>query len=142
MTTFIQKAADVRRTWHLVDAADKPLGTLAVRVAVMLRGKNRPTFTPHVDGGDFVIVINAAKVRLTGSKEDKKIYTRFSGYRHGLREMKASFVRERHPDRMIQQAVRGMLPDNTLCRKMLKRLKVYAGAEHPHAAQSPTPAEV
>jgi large subunit ribosomal protein L13 len=137
MKSFVAKDPGPNRAWLLVDAADLPLGRVAVKIADALRGKDKPTYTPHVDTGDFVVVINAEKVKLTGNKDDQKIYKRFSGWRGGLKETKASVVRERHPDRMIRQAVRGMMPKNTLNRKAISRLKVYAGAEHPHEAQNP-----
>lgn len=113
------------------------MGRLAVKIANILRGKNKVTFTPHVDTGDFVVVINAEKVKLTGRKDEQKIYQRYSGYRGGLKEIKASVVRERHPDRLIKLAVKGMLPKNNLGRKVFGRLKVYAGGGHPHTAQNP-----
>ena len=126
----------------LVDATDKPLGRLAVGIANALRGKNRPTFSPSVDTGDFVVVVNAEKVKLTGKKEEQKIYHRYSGYRGGLKEFPASVVRERHPDRLVKLAVRGMLPRNKMAKRILGRLKVYAGDEHPHEAQNPTKVEL
>jgi large subunit ribosomal protein L13 len=125
------------RAWLLVDAADKPLGRVAVKIADALRGKDKPTFTPHVDTGDFVVVVNAEKVKLSGNKDENKIYHRYSGWRSGLKEIKASVMRERHPDRMVRLAVRGMLPKNRLSRRVFRRLKVYAGTEHPHEAQNP-----
>ena len=131
------KNPGVDRRWLLVDAANKPLGRLAVSIANTLRGKNRPDFYPSVDTGDFVIVINAEKVALTGRKEETKTYQRFSGWRGGLKVTPIATVRERHPDRIITNAVRGMMPRNFLCRDALTRLKVYRGAEHPHAAQKP-----
>ena len=137
MKTFVAKDPGADRAWFLVDAEDKPLGRVAVKVANALRGRNKPTFTPHVDTGDFVVVINAEKVKLTGRKEEQKVYQRYSGYRGGLKETKASVVRERHPDRLIKLAVKGMLPKNNLSRKIFRRLKVYAGAQHPHEAQNP-----
>ncbi|MBT3294798.1 MAG: 50S ribosomal protein L13 [Verrucomicrobia bacterium] len=137
MKSFVAKDPGADRAWLLVDVADKPLGRVAVKIADALRGKNKPTYTPHVDTGDFVVVINAEKVKLTGNKDEKKIYHRYSGWRSGLKETKASVMRERHPDRMIRLAVRGMLPRNTLSRNTARRLKVYAGAEHPHEAQNP-----
>ena len=137
MKSFVAKDPGPDRAWLLVDAADLPLGRVAVKIADALRGKNKPTFTPHVDTGDFVVVINAEKVKLTGNKEDQKIYHRYSGWRSGLKETKASVMRERHPDRMIRLAVNGMMPTNTLNRHAIRRLKIYAGAEHPHEAQNP-----
>ena len=138
MKTTLPQDPGTDRNWVLVDADGKALGRLAVQIANILRGKTKPTFSPQVDTGDFVVVINAEKVSLTGRKEEQKIYKRYSGFRGGLKEVKASAVRERHPDRMILQAVKGMLPKNTLSRKMFSRLKVYAGSEHPHAAQNPS----
>jgi large subunit ribosomal protein L13 len=135
MKSFIANNPGAAREWVVVDAADKPLGRLAAKVADVLRGKDKPTFTPHVDSGSFVVVVNAQKVKLTGRKEDQKIYQHYTGYRSGLKETPASVMRERHPERMIELAVRGMLPKNKLSRKILRHLKVYAGAEHPHAAQ-------
>jgi large subunit ribosomal protein L13 len=135
MKSFIAKNPGAAREWVVVDAADKPLGRLAAKVADVLRGKDKPTFTPHVDSGSFVVVVNAQKVKLTGRKEDQKIYQHYTGYRSGLKETPASVMRERHPERMIELAVRGMLPKNKLSRKILRHLKVYAGAEHPHEAQ-------
>lgn len=131
------KPGEVPRQWWLVDATDQVVGRLATRLAVVLMGKHRPTYTPHTDTGDFVVVVNAEKVKLTGRKEEQKMYQRYSGHRGGLKKTKASVVRAKHPDRMIQQAVKGMLPRNTLSRRMFSRLKVYAGAEHPHDAQAP-----
>ncbi|MBT8214183.1 MAG: 50S ribosomal protein L13 [Acidimicrobiia bacterium] len=137
--TFSQRPADVERAWLLVDATDIPIGRLATRVASILRGKHKPTFTPHVDGGDYVVVINAAAVGSTGKKETDKKYFRHSGYPGGLREESLGRLRETHPERIIESAVKGMLPKNRLGRKMISKLKVYPGAEHPHAAQGPQP---
>lgn len=137
MKSFVAKSPGDQRAWFVVDAENQPLGRLAVKVADVLRGKDKPTFTPHVDTGAFVIVVNAEKVKLTGRKEQQKVYRRYSGHRSGLSETRASVMRERHPDRMIRLAVRGMLPKNNLSRQMFRRLKVYAGAEHPHEAQHP-----
>lgn len=142
MKTTILKEQDVKRTWLLVDASDKTLGRLAVKLADMIRGRNKATYTPHVDGGDFVVVINARKVRLTGSKEEQKVYWSFSGHRGGYKRVLAARMRERHPERMIYRAVKGMLPNNRLARTSFKRLKVYPGAEHPHAAQKPAQVEI
>ena len=141
MRTFLPKDPGADRQWFLVDAEGKPLGRLAVKVAGLLRGKQKVYFTPQVDVGDFVVVINAEKVKLTGRKNEQKIYRRFSGYRGGLKEVTASVMRQRHPDRMIKLAVERMLPKNYLCRKVFRRLKVYAGKEHPHAAQKPQKAD-
>ncbi len=138
MKTFIPKDPGENRRWLVVDAAGKPLGRLAVEIANALRGKDQPTFTPWVDTGAFVVVTNAAKVKLTGNKEQDKIYQHFTGYRGGLYETTAEEMRAKHPDWMIKKAVEGMLPGNTLARGMMRRLKVYAGAEHPHEAQNPS----
>jgi large subunit ribosomal protein L13 len=142
MKTFLPKASAIERKWVLIDAAGKPVGRLAVRIANILRGKDKPTFTPSVDTGDFVVVVNAEKVKLTGRKEQQKTYARYSGYRGGLQEIPVARVRERHPDWIITLAVRGMLPKNHLSRTLLRRLKVYAGEAHPHAAQNPVAVEV
>lgn len=125
------------RAWFLIDAKDKTLGRLAVVAANKLRAKDLPTFDPSVDAGGFVIVVNAAQVKLTGKKEEQKIYQRYSGYRNGRKEFTAATMRERHPERMIMEAVRGMLPKNNIARKMMTRLKVFPGPEHAHAAQKP-----
>ena len=141
MKTTLAKQPQTDRAWLLVDAVDKPLGRLAVKIADALLGKHRPEYTPHVDTGDFVVVVNADKVKLTGRKEEQKLYRRYSGYRGGLKEIKASVVRKRHPDRLIRLAVKGMLPKNNLSRGVFRRLKVYAGEQHPHAAQHPRAVE-
>lgn len=130
------------RHWFIADARDKVLGRFASHVATILRGKHKPTFTPHVDGGDFVVVVNAKQVRLTGRKLDQKEYIRHSGYPGGLRTDTARFMLDRHPDRVLRAAVKGMLPKGPLGRRMLSKLKVYPGAEHPHAAQKPTVLEI
>ena len=140
--TFVPKENSIQRTWFLVDAAGKPLGRLATRVANLLRGKDKVTYTPQVDQGDFVVVVNAEKVKLSGRKEEQKMYSRYSGYRSGHKLVPASFMRDRHPDRMIELAVRGMLPNNHLSREFFGRLKVYAGTAHPHAAQNPKAIEL
>ena len=126
-----------KRQWFIVDAKDKPLGRLAVVIANKLRAKDLPTFDPSVDAGAFVVVVNAALVKLTGKKEQQKDYQRYSGYRDGLKHFTAAQMRAKHPDRMIKEAVWGMLPKNTIARKMMTRLKVFAGPEHTHAAQKP-----
>jgi len=140
MRTYVAKPAEARdsRKWWVVDAKGQPLGRLASKIATVLRGKHKPTFTPHVDTGDFVIVINAGKVKLTGSKSDQKMYYRHSGYPGGLREEVFSQVIRRKPALPIQQAVRGMLPKNVLGRQMLRKLRIYRTADHPHQAQKPT----
>ncbi len=135
-TTFL-KDSEVDRKWHVVDAAGKPVGRLAAEVASVLRGKHKPSFAPHVDNGDFVIVINAEKVYLSGNKESQKLYQKYTGYSNGLTKRPASFIRERNPERLVQQAVWGMIPRTRQGRKVIKRLKVYAGSEHQHAAQKP-----
>ncbi len=137
MKTQFAKKNEVDRKWYVIDAKDAILGRLAVKVATQLRGKSKPVFTPNTDTGDFVIVINAEKVRLTGNKMKDKVYYHHSGYVGGIKAQTAKELLEKHPERMIEKAVWGMLPKNTLGRKMIKKLKVYRGAEHPHAAQSP-----
>ena len=140
--TFSPKAADIQRQWHVIDAADVVLGRLASRSAILLRGKHKPIFAPHVDTGDFVIIVNAAKVALTGNKlQDKRAY-RHSGYPGGLRSVSYADLMARNPEKAVEKAVRGMLPKNTLGRHQLSKLKVYAGPEHPHAAQMPVPFEI
>ena len=140
MKTFSLRKEDVERRWWLVDAADKPLGRLASRIAQILRGKHKPTFTPHVNGGDFVIVINAEKVQLTGRKPEQKRYFRHTGYMGHERFTPVSKVISKHPERVIEKAVHGMLPKTALGRQVLRRkLRVYAGSDHPHVAQQPTP---
>ena len=137
-TTRSTRPADVERRWLVVDAADQVLGRLATRVATILRGKHTARFTPHVDTGDFVIVVNAEKVKLTGRKREQKTYYRHSGYPGGVKSTTAGrLLSGPHADRVVRQAVRGMLPKNSLGRDMLRKLKVYAGPEHPHAAQKP-----
>ena len=140
--TFTPKPGDLNHDWFVVDAADIPLGRLASNVAQILRGKHKPTFAPHVDGGDYVVVINAEKIAVTGRKEDAKIYYRHSGYPGGLRASTLRELRETFPDRVIRNAVRGMLPKNRLGRQIMGKLKVYAGPEHPHAAQNPQPLDI
>jgi large subunit ribosomal protein L13 len=140
--TFSPKAADVQRQWHVIDATDVILGRLASQSATLLRGKHKPIFAPHVDTGDFVIIINAAKLALSGNKlQDKRAY-RHSGYPGGLRSMSYAELMAKSPERAVEKAVRGMLPKNTLGRHMLSKLKVYAGPEHPHQAQQPVPFEI
>ncbi len=140
--TTLPATSDIERTWHLVDAEDKVLGRLAVKIANVLRGRDKPIYTPHIDTGDFVVVINAEKVKLTGRKDEQKMYQRYSGYRGGQKETKAADLRAKHPERLIQFAVKGMLPKNALCRQAFKRLKVYAGTGHPHEAQDPQAMEL
>ncbi len=138
MKTFTATPADISHDWHVVDAAGVPLGRLASAVAQLIRGKHKPTYTPHMDGGDFVIVINAEKVRLTGRKLDQKTYFKHTGYMGHESHTPARDLLAKHPDRVIEKAVFGMLPKTSLARQKLRtKLKVYAGAEHPHAAQQP-----
>jgi len=139
MKTTIPRADEVRHNWLMMDATDQSLGRFAVKIADRLRGKHKPTYTPHVDTGDFVVVINARCVKLTGKKNDQKIYQDYSGYRGGLKQIKASVVRANNPERMIYDAVKRMLPKNRLMREAFQRLKVYAGDKHPHSGQSPQP---
>jgi large subunit ribosomal protein L13 len=140
--TYSPKPGDVQRQWHVIDASDVVLGRLATQTATLLRGKHKPVFAPHVDMGDFVIIVNAGKVALTGNKRETKVAYRHSGYPGGLRRIPFSELLEKRPERAVEQAVRGMLPKNSLGRQMLKKLKVYAGPMHPHGAQQPTPFEI
>ncbi|MBK1735618.1 50S ribosomal protein L13 [Halorhodospira abdelmalekii] len=142
MKTYSAKPAEVQRDWYLVDATDKTLGRLASEIAFRLRGKHKPVFTPHVDTGDYIVVINAEKVRVTGRKERDKHYYWHTGYPGGIKSRTVSEVREQHPERLIESAVRGMLPKNPLGRAMFKKLKVYVGGEHRHQAQQPQPLEI
>lgn len=135
--TYIAKPSEVERKWYVVDAEGQTLGRIASEIASVLRGKNKPTYTPHIDTGDYVIVINAEKVAVTGKKRKEKIYKRHTGYPGGLREMTFEKLQERKPDEIIRHAVKGMLPKGPLGRQMYKKLKVYAGPEHDHAAQKP-----
>ena len=136
--TYSAKPADVERAWFVVDAENQVVGRLASRVAAILRGKHKPTYTPHVDTGDFVVVINAEKVRFTGGKETAKQYFRHTGYPGGVKQITPKDVRQKKPDFIVKNAVKGMLPKGPLGRSMLAKLKVYAGTEHPHEAQQPT----
>lgn len=135
--TFIQKKEDVVRSWYVIDATDIPLGRLATKAADILRGKHKPTYTPNVDCGDYVIITNASKVILTGNKLEDKMYYNHSGYPGGLRERTAKVMREQYPIEMIERAVKGMIPHTRLGNKEAKKLFVYAGSEHPHMAQNP-----
>jgi len=135
--TYYAKPGEVEREWLLIDATDLVLGRLATQVAMILRGKKKPTYTPNVDTGDFVVIVNAEKIRLTGNKADQKAYYSYSGYPGGLKETSFKTLMEKHPERVIEKAVRGMLPKGTLGRQMGRKLHVYAGPEHPHQAQSP-----
>ncbi len=139
MATVMAKKDEVTRKWYLIDAKGKTLGRLAARIAILLRGKHKATFTPHVDTGDFVVVINADKAVLTGKKWKEKFYIHHSGYPGGLKSISAEKMREKHPERLITMAVQGMLPKNKLGRQLIKKLKVYAGDSHPHQAQMPEP---
>ncbi|RKZ21605.1 50S ribosomal protein L13 [bacterium] len=142
MSTFTLRKEDVKREWYVVDATGIPLGRLATRIATILRGKHKPEYTPHIDNGDFVICINADKVLLTGKKEEQKKYYRHSGYLGGLKVIPFKMMKEKKPEEIIYHAVRGMLPKNKLGRKMIKKLKVYAGDKHPHEAQKPKVLEI
>ncbi len=137
MKTYSAKSGDITRQWYLYDADGQVLGRLASDIAQRLKGKNSPFYTPHMDMGDFVVVVNAEKIMLTGRKSAEKMYYHHSGYPGGLKATTAKQMLEKHPDRILRNAVRGMLPKNSLGRKMLKKLKIYAGSEHPHEAQSP-----
>ena len=138
MKTFSLKNTEVDRDWVIFDASDKVLGRFATKIADKLRGKDKPTFTPHVDGGDFVVVINAEKLRVTGNKAEQKKYYKHSLYPGGLKEKSYKEVLENNPERIIENAVKGMLPKNKLGKSMIKKLKVYSGSEHPHGSQNPT----
>ncbi|MGJ8673407.1 50S ribosomal protein L13 [Rubritalea sp.] len=142
MKTFSAKAQDVERKWYVIDAADKVLGQVAREAAVLLRGKHKPIFTPHVDTGDNVIIINAEKVVLTGNKETQKIYTAYTGYVGNQKIETPKKVRERHPELLVERAVKGMIPHNRLGSAVYKKLHVYKGTEHPHGAQNPESFEV
>ena len=142
MKTYVATPADRERNWLIVDASGQTLGRLATQIADSLRGKRKPTYTPHVDTGDFVIVVNAEKITVTGNKRADKRYYRHSGYPGGLKSRSLNDMLERRPEEVIRRAVRGMIPKNTLGRQMLAKLKVYAGPEHPHAAQNPEPLDL
>ena len=129
--------SEIKHAWHLIDATDKPAGRLAVEVCRLLRGRHKPDYTPHIDSGDFVVVINSAKIGLSGTKEEKKVYEKYTRYQSGYFETPAGVMRQKNPNYILWRAVRGMLPKNHLSRKLIKRLKIYPGAEHPHAAQNP-----
>ena len=140
--TYIPKATEIERRWYIVDAEGLTLGRLATQVATIIRGKHKPSFTPHLDVGDYVIVVNAEKVHVTGNKEEQKFYYRHSGYPGGFRSTSLRDQLDKHPERVIETAVKGMLPHTNLGRDQLKKLKVFAGPNHPHAAQQPTPLEI
>lgn len=142
MKTYTPKKDDIERQWWVVDAADKPLGRIATRVASVLRGKHKPMYTPHLDTGDHVIVVNASSVKLTGRKADQKTYFRHSGYMGGEKVIPFKRMIQTRPERVIELAVKGMLPKNNLGRQMRRKLKVYGGSEHPHQSQSPEPLDI
>lgn len=137
MDTYMAKPAEVERKWYVIDATDQTLGRLSSEVASILRGKHKPTYTPHVDTGDFVIIINASKIKLTGDKLNQKKYRWHTGYPGGLKEMDYKTLLQRKPEKMLELAIKGMLPHNRLGERMFKKLKVYRGSEHPHQAQKP-----
>ncbi|PID56894.1 50S ribosomal protein L13 [candidate division KSB3 bacterium] len=137
MKTEFAKKERIERRWYVIDAQGLVLGRLAAEIAKKLRGKDKPTFSPHMDVGDFIVVVNAAKIRLTGNKLKNKVYYRHTGYPGGIRSINAGELLSRHPERLLEKAVKGMLPKNRLGRQMYKKLKVYTGADHPHAAQQP-----
>lgn len=142
MKTFVAKEQEIEKKWYLVDAEHRILGRLATQIAIRLRGKHKPIFTPHADTGDFIVVINADKIALTGSKLDQKYYYRHSGYMGGLKQISARRLLEKKPDEVLRSAVRRMLPRNSLGRRQLKKLKIYAGPDHPHQAQNPEKLEI
>src|SRR6266481_488351 len=142
MRTFVASAKSADSRWHVIDAKGQVLGRVATLAARLLQGKNKVIYTPFVDTGDHVVVVNAAKVKLTGRKEDQKIYRQHSGYEGGLREERARLVRQRHPERLVEEAVHGMLPKTKMGQAMYRKLKVYAGPDHPHTAQKPSKLEV
>lgn len=142
MKTYSAKAGDVHQDWYVVDATDKTLGRLAAEIAHRLRGKHKPEYTPHVDTGDYIVVVNCEKVRVTGAKATDKMYYHHTGYPGGIRSASFEKLIDKAPERVLQRAVRGMLPRNPLGRAMFRKLKVYAGSEHPHAAQQPQPLNI
>ena len=142
MTTYTAKASQVQHGWYVVDAQDKVLGRLAVQIATRLRGKHKPEYTPHVDTGDFIVVVNASKLRVTGRKDERKVYYRHTGYPGGLKETNFKKLQAKKPTRVLQLAVKGMLPKGPLGYAMFRKLKVYAGATHPHSAQQPKALEI
>jgi len=142
MKSYMARPLEVERRWYVVDAEGQTLGRLATEIARLLRGKNKPQYTPHVDTGDFVVVVNAEKVVVTGKKAEQKVYRRHSGYPGGLKETSYEQMMERRPTEILRKAVKGMMPKNRLARQQLRKLKIYAGPEHPHAAQNPQPYEV
>lgn len=142
MKTFVAKPSTIERNWYLVDASDQRLGRLATRIADTLRGKTKPQYTPHIDTGDFVVVVNAGRIAVTGRKMENKIYYRHSGYPGGLKERTLAEMLDKRPEEVIRLAVKGMMPKNRLARAQLKKLKIYAGPEHPHEAQQPKEMEL
>ncbi len=140
--TYIPKATEIERRWYVVDAEGQTLGRLATQIATIIRGKHKPSYTPHLDVGDYVIVVNAEKVHVTGNKEEQKFYYRHSGYPGGFRSTSLRDQLAKHPERVIETAVKGMIPHTNLGRDQLKKLKVFAGPNHPHAAQQPKPLEI
>lgn len=142
MDTFFPREEDLEKKWYVVDATEATLGRLATRIATILRGKHKPVYTPYLDAGDYIVVVNAEKVRLTGNKIDQKTYERYSGYSGGLTVVNARTMLAKKPEELIKLAVRGMMPKNILGRRMLKKLKVYRGSDHPHAAQKPETLEL
>ncbi len=142
MKTFSAKKESVTRSWYLVDATDKTLGRLSTEIANRLRGKHKPTFTPHVDTGDYIVVVNAEKIKVTGNKATDKLYYHHTGYPGGIKSISFEKLIEKAPERVIEKAVKGMMPKNKLSRAMLSKLKVYAGNEHPHSAQQPTTLDI
>jgi large subunit ribosomal protein L13 len=142
MKTFVAKEHEIEKNWHLIDASDKVLGRLATEIATILRGKKKPIFTPHMDAGDYVVVVNAERVVLTGNKLEKKTYYRHSGYVGGLKQTTAKEMLEKKPENLIKLAVKGMLPKTSLGRRQLTKLKVYTGPDHPHEAQKPVKLEI
>lgn len=142
MSTFLAKHHEVERKWYVIDATDKVLGDVASKAASILRGKHKPIYTPHVDTGDYVIILNAEKIKVTGNKANSKLYKHYTGYAGGLKEIPYKEVLAKHPERILEHAIKGMLPKNTLGRQMFKKLKVYAKAEHKHAGQNPETLEL
>ena len=142
MPTYSPKPGEITRAWHVIDATDVVLGRLATHAATLLRGKHKPTYAPHMDTGDFVIIVNAEKIAVSGTKRDDKFVYRHSGFPGGLKQRTVGEMIEKHPDRLVEKAIKGMLPKNRLGRAMAKKLKVYAGPEHPHAAQKPAAFEI
>jgi large subunit ribosomal protein L13 len=140
--TYSPKPGDITRAWHVIDATDVVLGRLATHAATLLRGKHKPTYAPHMDTGDFVVIVNAEKIALSGTKRDDKFVYRHSGFPGGLKQRSVGEMIEKHPDRLVEKAIKGMLPKNRLGRAMAKKLKVYAGPDHPHAAQQPAAFEI